>query len=169
MVVLHDNKSSPQNQELATKTYEKPIASPFAPLPRANGVQMPMPREFNGKKYYGAEDVAKIIGVTRQTISRWNSTFYFDCPLFTADERAHDGRYLYDVERVMQLKAVYRPNWALGSYEPAPADEKQSHIAQLVHFFNQLYGKIPEPHFAYLWTNSEVPHTVKTNFSPKIS
>lgn len=32
------------------------------------------------------------------------------------------------------------------------ADEKQSRIAKLVNFFNQLYGKIPEPHFAYLWT-----------------
>ena len=31
-------------------------------------------------------------------------------------------------------------------------NEKQSRIAELVHFFNQLYGKIPEPHFAYLWT-----------------
>lgn len=32
------------------------------------------------------------------------------------------------------------------------ADEKQSRIAQLVNFFNQLYGKIPAPHFAYLIT-----------------
>ena len=32
------------------------------------------------------------------------------------------------------------------------ADEKQSHLSQLAHFLNQLYGKIPEPHFAYLWT-----------------
>ena len=31
-------------------------------------------------------------------------------------------------------------------------NEKQSHIAELVNFFNQLYGKIPEPHFAYLFT-----------------
>ena len=32
------------------------------------------------------------------------------------------------------------------------ANEKQSRIAQLVNFFNQLYGKITAPHFAYLWT-----------------
>ena len=32
------------------------------------------------------------------------------------------------------------------------ADEKQSHFSQLAHFINQLYGKIPEPHFAYLIT-----------------
>ena len=30
--------------------------------------------------------------------------------------------------------------------------EKQKRIAKLAHFFNQLYGKIPEPHFAYLFT-----------------
>ena len=33
-------------------------------------------------------------------------------------------------------------------------DEKQSRITLLAHFFNQLYGKIPEPHFAYLWTKN---------------
>ena len=32
------------------------------------------------------------------------------------------------------------------------SDEKQKRIAKLAHFFNQLYGKIPEPHFAYLFT-----------------
>ena len=30
--------------------------------------------------------------------------------------------------------------------------EKQSRITSLVNFFHQLYGKIPEPHFAYLFT-----------------
>ena len=29
---------------------------------------------------------------------------------------------------------------------------KQERITKLAHFFNQLYGKIPEPHFAYLFT-----------------
>lgn len=35
------------------------------------------------------------------------------------------------------------------------ANEKQSRIAELVNFFNQLYGKITEPHFAYLWTKQQ--------------
>ena len=30
--------------------------------------------------------------------------------------------------------------------------EKQNRIADTVNFFNQLYGKIPAEHFAYLWT-----------------
>ena len=33
-------------------------------------------------------------------------------------------------------------------------DEKQRHITSLVNFFNQLYGKISETHFAYLWTKN---------------
>jgi len=31
-------------------------------------------------------------------------------------------------------------------------NEKQSRITAIANFFNQLYGKIPEPHFAYLFT-----------------
>ena len=31
-------------------------------------------------------------------------------------------------------------------------NEKQSRVNELVNFFNQLYGKITAPHFAYLWT-----------------
>ena len=31
-------------------------------------------------------------------------------------------------------------------------DEKQSHISDTANFFNQIYGKITVPHFAYLWT-----------------
>ena len=31
-------------------------------------------------------------------------------------------------------------------------DEKQNRITKLANFFNQLYGKIPAPHFAYLFT-----------------
>lgn len=32
------------------------------------------------------------------------------------------------------------------------SQEKKHRIAKLAHFFNQLYGKIPESHFAYLFT-----------------
>ena len=31
-------------------------------------------------------------------------------------------------------------------------NEKQNRIDEALNLFNQLYGKIPEPHFAYLWT-----------------
>lgn len=83
-----------------------------------------MPSEFNGKKYYGLADVAKIIGVDKTTVWHWQNDLYLGCPLFTPDERAHDGRYLYEVERVMQLKSVYHPKWMHGGYESAPWESK---------------------------------------------
>ena len=110
-----------------------------------NTHSIPLPRTFEGKIYYGAADVAKIIGVDKTTVLWWNRK-----GLFTADVRAHDNTYLYEVERVMQLKAVYHPKWMRGGYEPAPFDEKQNRIAELVNFLNQLYGKISERHFSYL-------------------
>lgn len=95
-------------------------SNPVPTPPRTTKVQLPTPRTFNGKKYYGTDDVAKIIGVTRRAVSKWQNELYFGCPLFAADERAHDGRYLYEVERVMQLASVYHPNWMRGGYEPSP-------------------------------------------------
>ena len=92
-------------------------------------VNLPMPREFNGKKYYGAADVAKIIGVSKVAVWKWQNDLYFGCPPFAADERAHDGRYLYDVERVMQLKAVYRPNWTQGGYDAHEAAQMSAPTA----------------------------------------
>ena len=133
----NDNKSSPQMQDVNDMSTKKIIDTPLTPRPRT----------YEGKEYYGAADVAKIIGVGRTTVLFWEQQ-----GLFLADARAHDGRYLYEVERVMQLKAVYHPNWTRGGYEPTPVDEKQSQIATAGNFFNQLYGKITAPHFAYLWT-----------------
>ena len=115
--------------------------------------KLPLPRTFEGKLYYGAADVAKIIGVTKKTVWQWSNTLYMGLPLFKADLKTHDGIYLYEIERVMQLKAVYRPNWTRGSYEPnPPVDDKQSRIDEAEKFFNLLYGKITAPNFAYLWT-----------------
>ena len=128
--------------------------TPFAPANAntpANEVQMPTPRRFEGKDYYGTADVAKIIGVTRQNVSWWNQK-----ELFTADVRTHDGIYLYEVERIMQLKSVYRSNWTRGSYEPnPPVDEKQKRIAEAEKFFNLLYGSVTERKFGYLWTKQD--------------
>ena len=85
----------------------QPISTPF-----------PTPRTYEGVEYYGADDVAKIIGVTRRNVLYWHQQ-----GLFLADKRAHDGRYLYTVERVEQLKSVYHPKWMRGGYEPSPADD----------------------------------------------
>lgn len=96
------NKASPETQQHDAQPITNP--PPYTPpIPQKN---LPMPRNFNGKEYYGAADVARVIGVTQKTVWTWQNSGYF-----TADERAHDGRYLYLVERVLQLKDVYRPDW----------------------------------------------------------
>ena len=105
-----------QPPEIQAQVSQKPVA----PRPRATKVQLPKPRTYEGKEYYGVDDVAKILGVTRQSVAKWQNTLYMGAPIFTADERAHDGRYLYEVERVMQLKSVYHPKWTRGGYEPSP-------------------------------------------------
>ena len=88
----------------------------FTPIPQSfNTHSTPLPRTFEGKLYYGAADVAKIIGVDKTTVLWWNRK-----GLFNADIRAHDNTYLYEIERVMQLKDVYHANWLRGGYEPSP-------------------------------------------------
>ena len=75
----------------------------------------PLPRIFEGREYYGVSDIVKIVGVARKTVAYWQQQ-----GLFTADVRTHDGRYLYEVERVLQLKSVYHRNWRRGGYQSSP-------------------------------------------------
>ena len=125
--MITDSNTTAANVQDADKTsgnsqvtdYQKvncnSAVTPRTSFAGANRVQMPTPRTFNGKKYYGTDDVAKIIGVNRKTVWQWHAE-----GLFLADERAHDGRYLYEIERVMQLKSVYHSNWTRGGYEESP-------------------------------------------------
>ena len=167
MVALDDNKGSLQNQDSAKKNLAHGIATP-----------LPTPRTYKGKKFYGTDEVAKILGVARRTVSHWHNSSFFSAPIFTADLKTHGGVYLYEVERVMQLKSVYHPKWMRGSYEPAPTDpadtplalfenapavssapipsapissyKMKSRIADAANLFNMLYGKISEQLFVYL-------------------
>ena len=99
-----DSKKIGSNQELVTKINAVPIAN-----------SLPTPRIFDGKNYYATADIAKIIGVSRRTVSWWHTN-----GLFVADLRTHDGVYLYEIERVEQLKSVYHPKWMRGGYQPVP-------------------------------------------------
>ena len=63
-------------------------------------------KKSNKGDFYTAADVAKIIGVKRQTVEYWRKKNYFVEDLLT-----HDGIYLYSKERVEQLKSVYRRDW----------------------------------------------------------
>ena len=71
--ILYDSEGKPIREPLV-RDEVKVICTPFNTHSTAgNGqvtdcqkIKLPMPREFNGKKYYGAADVAKIIGVSKK-------------------------------------------------------------------------------------------------------
>ena len=87
----------------------------FADAQLPNDHQMLIPRTFEGKNYYATADIAKILDVTKQTVENWRKRGWL-----AADVRTHDGIYLYEAERVMQLKEVYHKNWMRGGYQPSP-------------------------------------------------
>ena len=63
-------------------------------------------------EYYSADEVAKIIGVNKSTVTRWREK-----KIFLEDIVDHTGIYLYSKERVEQLKSVYRKDWTKGGYK----------------------------------------------------
>ena len=71
--------------------------------------------------YVKTDQVAKIIGVTKQTVEYWRKRGWF-----RADLVDHNGVYWYTAEHVEQLKAVYHPNWTRGGYQSALDGEKKS-------------------------------------------
>ena len=56
--------------------------------------------------YFTTEQVAKSIGVTKQSVIYWRKRGWFN-----ADLVDHNGVYWYLEERVEQLKEVYRRDW----------------------------------------------------------
>ena len=48
-------------------------------------------------------------------------------------------------------------------------DKKQTHIAETTNFFNLLYSKIPEPHFAYLFTKHGIFSFAVTDETQRIA
>ena len=55
--------------------------------------------------FYTTDDVAKILGVDKRTVRRWRES-----KIFLEDIQDHNGVYWYSIERVEQLKSVYRNN-----------------------------------------------------------
>ena len=106
-----------------------PVSPQFHPVPHI------IPRTYEGKLYYSVEEVAKIIGVTRMAVVKWNQK-----GIFTADIKTHDGYFLYDVERVMQLKSVYHPNWTRGGYQPSPTTSEPELVKEVPND-HQIRGK----------------------------
>ena len=114
------NKASNENQGVTEVKPHTGIQNPVTPqlhssTPRnselTHTTRTPTPHTYNGKEYYRASDIAKILGVSRIAVVKWNNNLWHGAPWFTADLKTHDGVYLYSVERVMRLKSVYHPDW----------------------------------------------------------
>ena len=116
----NDNKGSPQIQDVHVKNDLQPTHT----------LRTPTPRTYNGKEYYCASDVAKIIGVDRTRVVRWNNELWHGAQWFTADLKTHDGVYLYEIERVEQLKSVYHKDWTWGGYQPSPTTSEATNEEQ---------------------------------------
>ena len=87
--------------------YSKETLIKFAADRFANQFPPPIsPTEYHGKHFYTAQKVAKIVGVDKTTVEYWRNQ-----NLFKEDLVTHDGKYLYEIERVNQLKSVYRRDW----------------------------------------------------------
>lgn len=81
----------------------------FPPPEHSFPTQFPppiQPTEYHGKHFYTAQKIAKILGVDRKTVEYWRNK-----NLFKEDLVTHEGVYLYEIERVNQLKSVYRRDW----------------------------------------------------------
>ena len=97
---------------------------PFAPSP----LQI-------GDRSYNTTQVARILGVARQTVDYWRKQ-----GLFVEDGISHTGAYLYKKERVEQLKSVYHKDWIWGGYGVVH-DEVPANNTQLA------FGSLPKENF----------------------
>ena len=94
---INDNKSS--------KDFQPP--TDHQPGTNSPPNEIPTPDKVSpDKNYFSTMTVAKIIGVTKQAVEKWRKKGWFN-----PDMIDHKGVYYYEVERVMQLKSVYRPDW----------------------------------------------------------
>ena len=57
--------------------------------------------------YITTDEVADILGVSNKTVEKWRTRKVFGVPYFSPDVKK-GGTWLYDRERVLQLKEVYK-------------------------------------------------------------
>ena len=130
--------------------------------------------------YMNTAETANFLKVSPSLVKKWRKKGWLLPDVIGHGKNGRGKAFYYSKERILQLASVYvghaierhtsdtvshKKNYATeGAKEnvistnnsnenfSTTADEKQSHFSQLAHFINQLYGKIPEPHFAYLIT-----------------
>ena len=97
----NDNKKSADVQKGESVVNGSTSFTPHLPHPTINNSGV---TALAG--YFTTEQVAKSIGVTKQTVIYWRKRGWFNADLID-----HNGVYWYLEERVEQLKAVYRRDW----------------------------------------------------------
>ena len=112
-----------------------------------NDRQMPIDNQMLVAGYVKTRQVAKSIGVTKQTVEYWRKRGWFN-----ADLVDHNGVYFYSIERVEQLKAVYHRDWQTAYHGNANGGtENQESSSEVNEFTPNSQGKKSIPAlFAYV-------------------
>ena len=66
--------------------------------------------------YITTDEVADILGVSNETVKKWRTRKVFGVPYFSPDVKK-GGTWLYDRERVLQLKEVYKKGTLQAAYK----------------------------------------------------
>ena len=136
-----DTKKTADKQDVTDSQSSYPSVTPQL----LTSSSIPTPKGYKGMNYYTTEEVAKIIGVTKQGVIKWRKLGWFNADLVT-----HDGVYLYSPERVEQLKAVYRRDWQRAYRGNAASDAKDQELG-INEFTPDSQGKKSVPAlFAYV-------------------
>ena len=99
--------------------------------------EIPTPDKVSpDENYFNTTTVAKIIGVTKQAVEKWRKKGWFN-----ADMIDHAGVYYYTVERVLQLKSVYRPDWQTAWTGTVMADDIYAKIRNQCKWSYDKYGR----------------------------
>jgi replicative DNA helicase len=121
-MIDNDSKKIADKQAVTDSQSSYPSVTPQ--LPSATSV--PTPKGYKGLNYFTTEEVAKIIDVTKQAVIKWRKLGWFKADLVT-----HDGVYLYSIEHVEQLKAVYRRDWQKAWRGETTTDSEKKSVPEL--------------------------------------
>ena len=90
----------------------------------------------NNPNLFTTVEAAKFLGVNEKILRKWRTQEINGIKVFEPDVIDHDGVYLYDSERLKQLKSVYHSNWRKSSYKPN--EDSDSECPRIVPESNNL-------------------------------
>ena len=129
-MIDNDTKKNADKQPVTDSESSYPAVTPQL----LTSSSIPTPKGYKGMNYFTTEEVAKIIGVTKQGVIKWRKLGWFNADLVT-----HDGVYLYSPERVEQLKAVYRRDWQTAWRKNATAEREEKAVPAMFAHVEKQY------------------------------